>query len=83
MCYAIKGKFTGQERRIIHRAMAALNGAWHDGAIWTIRRACCDRRRCYAAAPFSPFAILGRDVVALMARLASRVSELQARNEMT
>jgi hypothetical protein len=74
--YRIQGKFTKQEQKVIHQTMAALACVWHCDLIWTIRRARCDRHRCFATVPLSLFPVFARDVADLAAKLPGRACEL-------
>lgn len=79
MKYRIRGKFTKQELKIIHQTMAAVAPIWHCDLVWTIRRARCDRRRCYATVALSLFPVWANDVADLAAKLPGRACELQMR----
>ena len=79
MRYRIKGKFSKTERKLIHQMMDAIAPIWCYDLGWTIHRARCDRRRCYATTPLSVLVVWADDAFSLAAQLPVRACELDAR----
>lgn len=75
MKFTVKGKFTPQELRDLDMAMRELDG------VWDIRRAPCDRSRCYATGPLALWPLLARSVRDLIDRLQAKVKQAQARRQ--
>lgn len=75
MKFTVTGKFTPQELRDLDLAMRELDG------VWNIRRAQCDRFRCYATGPLALWPLLAGSVRDLIGKLQAKVKRARTRQE--